>query len=455
LVLVIPLVLAPYLSRTLRETALGIFSYANSIAAYFVTLSMLGIARHGQRIISENANNNIKLRKAFWSLFVVHIIVSVISIILYSLFVVFFIKSDRVVFRIEILYVASALFDITWLFYGLENFKSVVIKNTLIKIFECAFVFIFVKSPNDLGIYTFINASAILISQAIMLPQAIKAVRPIRFNKDDAKEHIKPLLVFSISVIASFMYTVFDKTLLGIMSTKESVAFYEYSNRIVSVPKTIIGVTGTVMFPRACRLAAEGNIIGQRKYIKYSYLAAYETVKNFVEKDENIEKTLKVAEELAEAYRKGNKSLIAGNGGSNCDAMHFAEEFTGRFRKDRKALPSLSISDSSHITCVGNDYGFNFIFAKGVEAFGKEGDFFFGISTSGNSRNVIEAVKIAKEKGLKTVGILGKDGGKMKGMCDYEFIVPGETTDRIQEVHMMILHIIIEGVERILFPENY
>ena len=192
-----------------------------------------------------------------------------------------------------------------------------------------------------------------------------------------------------------------------------------------------------------------------KDHIKYSYLAAYETVKNFVEKDENIEKTLKVAEELAEAYKRGNKSLIAGNGGSNCDAMHFAEEFTGRFRKDRKALPSLSISDSSHITCVGNDYGFNFIFAKGVEAFGKEGDFFFGISTSGNSQNIIEAVKMAKEKGVKTVGILGKDGGKLKGMCDYEFIVPGETTDRIQEVHMMILHIIIEGVERILFPEKY
>jgi len=138
-----------------------------------------------------------------------------------------------------------------------------------------------------------------------------------------------------------------------------------------------------------------------KDHIKYSYLAAYETVKNFVEKDENIEKTLKVAEELAEAYKRGNKSLIAGNGGSNCDAMHFAEEFTGRFRKDRKALPSLSISDSSHITCVGNDYGFNFIFAKGVEAFGKEGDFFFGISTSGNSQNIIEAVKMAKEKGVK------------------------------------------------------
>lgn len=189
--------------------------------------------------------------------------------------------------------------------------------------------------------------------------------------------------------------------------------------------------------------------------IRNSYLTAFETVKAFVENEENIEKTEKISQELALAYKNGKKSLIAGNGGSNCDAMHFAEEFTGRFRKDRRALPSISISDSSHITCVGNDFGFDFVFAKGVEAFGQEGDFFFGISTSGNSKNVIEAVKMAKEKKLKTVALLGKDGGKLKGVCDYEFIIPGETSDRIQEVHMMILHIIIEGVERTLFPENY
>ena len=192
-----------------------------------------------------------------------------------------------------------------------------------------------------------------------------------------------------------------------------------------------------------------------KENIRNSYLTAFETVKAFVENDENIEKTEKIAWELAQAYKNSKKSLIAGNGGSNCDAMHFAEEFTGRFRKDRRALPSISISDSSHITCVGNDYGFDFVFAKGVEAFGQEGDFFFGISTSGNSKNIIEAVKSAKERNLKTVALLGKDGGKLKGVCDYEFIIPGETSDRIQEVHMMILHIIIEGVERILFSENY
>ncbi len=189
--------------------------------------------------------------------------------------------------------------------------------------------------------------------------------------------------------------------------------------------------------------------------LKKSYLKAYETLKHFIEDDENIVKTIKISQELSKTYLNGGKSLIAGNGGSNCDAMHFAEEFTGRFRKDRKALPSISLSDSSHITCVGNDYGFDFIFSKGVEALGNEGDFFFGISTSGNSKNIIEAVKQAKLKKLKTVALLGKDGGKLRGMCDYEFIVEAETSDRIQEVHMIILHIIIEGVERNLFPENY
>ena len=189
--------------------------------------------------------------------------------------------------------------------------------------------------------------------------------------------------------------------------------------------------------------------------LKQSFLEEYEVLGAFIKDEKNFETIGKIATELADAYKNGKKSLIAGNGGSNCDAMHFAEEFTGRFRKERPALPSISISDSSHITCVGNDYGFDAIFSKGVEAFGQEGDFFLGLSTSGNSKNIIEAVKVAKEKGLKTVALLGKDGGQLKGMCDYEFIINAKTTDRVQEVHMMILHIIIEGVERVLFPENY
>lgn len=186
-----------------------------------------------------------------------------------------------------------------------------------------------------------------------------------------------------------------------------------------------------------------------------SYETLAEILGKFIETEKKNNTTEKVAKTLAEVFANGNKVLICGNGGSNCDALHFAEEFTGRFRKERRALPAIAISDSSHITCVGNDYGFDSIFSKGVEAFGKTGDMFIGISTSGNSENVIKAMELAKSMGLITVGMLGKDGGKLKGKSDYEFIVQGDTSDRIQEVQMAILHIIIEGVERIMFPENY
>ena len=186
-----------------------------------------------------------------------------------------------------------------------------------------------------------------------------------------------------------------------------------------------------------------------------SYKKTEELLKKFIEKEEKEMLTEDVAKKLASIFQAGGKVLIAGNGGSNCDALHFAEEFTGRFRKERRALPALAISDSSHITCVGNDYGFEYIFSKGIEAYGKKEDMFIGISTSGNSQNIIKAVEKSKEEGMTIVLLLGKDGGKLKGTGDYEFVIEGETSDRIQEIHMMILHIIIEGVERIMFPENY
>ena len=186
-----------------------------------------------------------------------------------------------------------------------------------------------------------------------------------------------------------------------------------------------------------------------------SYKDALSCLSKFINNEENITKTVSISQDLAKAFQDGNKAIICGNGGSACDAMHFAEEFTGRYRGNRKALPVISLTDPSHITCVGNDFGFEEIFSRGVEAFGKPGDLFFAISTSGNSENVIRAVKKAKEQNLKTIAFLGKTGGTLKGMCDFEFVVEESTSDRIQEVHMTILHIIIEGVERLLFPEQY
>ena len=246
---------------------MGNYSYTNSIAYYFVILSLLGISRYGQRIISQSADDETLLRKNFWSLFVVHILNSLVVLLVYGFFVLFFTKEDKLIYLIQGFYVASALFDITWLFYGLENFKSVVIKNAVVKIVECILIFVFVHSPSDLWKYTVISTMGLLLGQVVMLPQAIHLVPWMRFARKDMKRHIKPLLVFSISVIAVSLYTVFDKTLLGLLTNKENVAFYEYSNKIITIPKTIIGVVGTVMFPRACRLAARGDSAGQRKYI--------------------------------------------------------------------------------------------------------------------------------------------------------------------------------------------
>jgi len=156
---------------------------------------------------------------------------------------------------------------------------------------------------------------------------------------------------------------------------------------------------------------------------------------------------------LAKSFREGNKVIIAGNGGSLCDAAHFAEELTGYFRRPRAALPVIALTEPGHLTCVSNDVGFDSVFARGVEAYGKEGDVFVGLSTSGNSPNIIKAVDLAKTLGLTTVTLLGP-GGRLKGIADCELIIEGfSSSDRIQEAHMTALHILVEMVETLLFPE--
>lgn len=159
-----------------------------------------------------------------------------------------------------------------------------------------------------------------------------------------------------------------------------------------------------------------------------------------------------VSKAITTCLQQKGKLLIAGNGGSLCDAMHFAEELTGYYRKKRAALPAIALADPGHLTCVGNDSSFNHIFARHIEALGKSGDIFIALTTSGNSQNLIQAIETAKQLGLITVGFLGKTGGKIAGLCDYEWIVKGfETSDRIQEAHMAAIHIIIEMVENQLF----
>ena len=164
------------------------------------------------------------------------------------------------------------------------------------------------------------------------------------------------------------------------------------------------------------------------------------------------EEVSKVVDVQLEALEAGKKVMIAGNGGSAADAQHFAGEFVGRFLKERAGLPAIALTtDSSVLTCIGNDYGYDTVFSRQINALGNEGDVFIGISTSGNSENIIRAFDECKKKGITTVALLGKDGGKLKDLADYVMLVPFKETPRVQEIHTMTVHMMCEMVEEKMF----
>jgi D-sedoheptulose 7-phosphate isomerase len=157
----------------------------------------------------------------------------------------------------------------------------------------------------------------------------------------------------------------------------------------------------------------------------------------------------RAGEVMSAAIHAGNKIISCGNGGSMCDAMHFAEELTGRYRDNRKPISAISISDPSHLSCVGNDYGYQYVFSRFVEGVGRTGDVLLAISTSGNSANVLEAARMAQSKGIRVVALTGKDGGMLAACCDVEVRVPWmEYADRVQEVHIKVIHALIDYIER-------
>jgi D-sedoheptulose 7-phosphate isomerase len=176
---------------------------------------------------------------------------------------------------------------------------------------------------------------------------------------------------------------------------------------------------------------------------------AADTLNKFISDPANIESIQRAAVLLADSFKAGGKVISCGNGGSHCDAMHFAEELTGRYRENRPGYPAIAISDVSHISCVGNDFGYEYIFSRYLEAVGQKGDVLLGISTSGNSGNVIKAIEAARAKGMKVITLTGKDGGKMDGSADVEIRVPHfGFADRVQEIHIKVIHILILLIEK-------
>ena len=188
------------------------------------------------------------------------------------------------------------------------------------------------------------------------------------------------------------------------------------------------------------------------KLIETNLKEAQLILEQFIADPNNINTIEKAGQAMVKALKKNNKILSCGNGGSMCDAMHFAEELSGRFRENRKPLAAISISDPSHISCVGNDYGYEYVFSRYVEAIGNKGDILLAISTSGNSKNVINAINAAKQKGMTVIGLTGKDGGKMNKLCDVEIRAPhSKYADRAQEIHIKVIHSLIHFIEETLF----
>ncbi len=188
-----------------------------------------------------------------------------------------------------------------------------------------------------------------------------------------------------------------------------------------------------------------------RDSIRSEFSQAQRVLDNFVADDANFNTIVEITKSMAEAFERGNKVMSCGNGGSHCDAMHFAEEMTGRYRENRRPLPAVAISDPSHLSCISNDYGYQYVFSRFVESLGRSGDIVLGISTSGNSQNIVEAFKAARKKEITTILLSGKSGGDLKQFADISLLVPHEGyADRIQEIHIKIIHTIIFGIEKLL-----
>ncbi len=192
-----------------------------------------------------------------------------------------------------------------------------------------------------------------------------------------------------------------------------------------------------------------------KNYIKEQVKQSFLTKQAIYENEALLDTIVEVAKACIKAYKKGKKTILAGNGGSAADAQHIAAELVGRYGFDRPSIPSLALTtDTSNLTAIGNDYGYDQVFSRQLEGMGQEGDVFFGISTSGNSQNVINAFEVAKKKNITTVALVGRDGGVMAKMADFAVVVPSDATPRIQESHILIGHIICDIIEKELFGEG-
>lgn len=270
LILLLPLVTTPYISRVIGAEGIGIYSYNYSIVNYFMLFALLGLNNYGNRSIAAVRDDKVKLSETFFNIYGLQVLTSGVMVFLYLGYIVFFLSAYRLIAYIQLIFIISTMLDINWFFFGLEQFKLTVIRNTLVRFLTVIAIFIFVKKPTDLWIYTVIMSVGTLISQLMVWPFVKKYIMWVRPNIKGILTHLKPNLTLFVPVLAISIYKIMDKIMLGSLTTTLQVGYYENSEKLINIPLSIITALGTVMLPRMTNLVANNKSDAFKTYINIS-----------------------------------------------------------------------------------------------------------------------------------------------------------------------------------------
>jgi len=266
----LPLISVPYVSRVLKPEGVGTFAYTNSIVQYFLLFGMLGIGIYGNKMVAMARDNKEQLSKTFFSIYLLQLLLTSISLIGYLIFVMFFFHDYKLVAILQVIALFAAVIDCSWFFSGLEQFKKIVTRNVIVKIFSLIAIFMFVKNPDDLFLYTVIMGLSTFIGQLVMWLYVKEYVYLVRIKIREVIEHIKPTLVYFLPQIAIQVYFVLNKTMLGIISGISEVGIYDYADKILKIALAVVTSLGIVMLPRMANTFAKGDISKANIYITKS-----------------------------------------------------------------------------------------------------------------------------------------------------------------------------------------
>lgn len=279
LVIILPILTSPYVSRVLGAESIGIYSYTFSISNYFVMFSMLGLVNYGNRVIAQNRDDRLKLSEKFWNLYTIHALVSVLVLVCYVAYYFMTENAERIYILVQGLYIVATFFNIDWFFFGIEEFKITVTRNFVVKIVTASCIFIFVKEREDLLLYILILALGNLGGNLSVWGYLKKYILVVKPSVKEMRVHIKPLFVLFIPTISISIYKVMDKIMLGYMCDKVQVGFYENSEKMISIPMTVITAFGNVMKPRITYMRNKGFREKAEEYteasMKYIMMLAY------------------------------------------------------------------------------------------------------------------------------------------------------------------------------------